>query len=96
MKNKIKCNFTSCWSDGNTITTPCIYYPKTGEVIPEINNGIIPTGSLEKEYITLPDKEEKLICNICHTYVLKTVINENNHDLYEDLVCSDPECEDTY
>jgi hypothetical protein len=90
----IKCQFTSEWSDGSVITTPCIYDPKTGEVTPEVSKGRIPTGSLEREFITLPDGEELDVCQNCHGFVLKPVMNPGRakHDLVEETVCSDPDC----
>lgn len=94
--NLIKCEFTSIWSDGSIVTTPCIYNPETGEVIPEVSNGPIPTGSLEREYITLPDGEEKDVCPVCHGFVMKSEMNPGRakHDLIEEEVCSDPNCSD--
>jgi hypothetical protein len=95
MKN-IKCEFTSEWDDGSIVTTPCIYHPKTGEVSPEVSKGRIPTGSLEREFITLPDGQEKDVCPVCHGYILKTEMNpgQAKHDLIEEEVCSDPNCSD--
>jgi len=91
----IKCTFTSEWDDGSVVTTPCIYDPKDGEVTPEVSKGRTPTGSLEREYITFPDGEEKEVCNVCHGYVMKTEMNPGiGHDLNEEQVCSDPECSD--
>jgi hypothetical protein len=67
--SKIKCSFTSEWDDGSIVTTPCIYDTKTGEVTPETSTGPIPEGSLEREYITLPDGDEKEVCQVCHSYL---------------------------
>lgn len=93
---EIKCEFTSEWSDGSIVTTPCIYDPKTGEVTPEVSKGHIPTGSLEREYITFLDGDEKDVCPVCHGFVMKTVMNpgQAKHDLVEETVCSDPNCND--
>jgi hypothetical protein len=95
-KNEIKCTLTSEWSDGSVITTPCIYDTKTGEVTPEVSKGRIPTGSLEREFISLDDGEEKDVCPVCHGFVLKTAMNpgQAKHDLVEEQVCSDPDCSD--
>ena len=94
-KNEIKCEFTSEWSDGAVITTPCIYDPKTGEVTPESSKAM-PEGCLEREYITLSDGEEKNVCPVCHGFVLKAKMNpgQAKHDLVEEQVCSDPNCSD--
>jgi hypothetical protein len=93
-KNEIKCEITSEWSDGSIVTTPCIYNPKTGEITPEVSKGRIPTGSLEEEYITLPDGELKNVCQVCHGFVIKTNPGQAKHDLVEEEVCSDPTCSD--
>jgi hypothetical protein len=89
----IKCTFTSVWSDDSAITTACEYDPKTGEVISSTVD-INPDGCLEREYITLPNKEEIEVCPTCHSYVMKTVMNPGiGHDLNEEEECSDPDCE---
>jgi hypothetical protein len=95
MSKEIKCIFTSEWDDGSTVTTPCIYDPKTGEVTPQVSKGRVPKGSLEREFITLPGDEELDVCQVCHEYVMKTVMNpgQAKHDLVEEQVCSDPDCE---
>lgn len=95
---KCKCEFTSIWSDGSIVTTPCIYDSKTGEVSPEVSKGHIPSDTLEREYITLPDGEEKEVCQVCHGFVMKSVLNpgQANHDLIEEEVCSDPDCSNEY
>jgi len=71
----IKCEFTSVWDDGSEVTTPCIYDPATGEVTPEVSKGRIPEGCLEREFITLPDGDEKEVCPVCHGFVMKTEMN---------------------
>jgi len=90
----MKCEFTSEWSDGCVITTACVYDEKSGEVTPEIS-GFYPKGSLEREYITLPDGEEIEVCSECHGFVMKNVMNpgQAKHDLVEEKVCSNPDCE---
>lgn len=92
----IKCEFTSEWDDGSVVTTPCEFNPDTGEVHPETSNGPIPEGCLEREYITLHDGEEKEVCNTCHGFLVKKVMNpgQAKHDLIEEEVCSDPSCSD--
>jgi len=95
-KKEIKCEFTSVWSDGSVVTTPCIYDSKTGEVTPEVSKGRIPVGSLEGEYITLPDGEEKDVCPTCHGFVLVGKMFEGvGKCLDEEFVCSDPNCNDS-
>jgi hypothetical protein len=95
-KTEIKCEFTSVWDDGSIVTTPCIYDPKTGEVTPTVSEGQIPTGSLEREFITFSNGDEIVVCKVCHGFVMKSVMNpgQAKHDLVEEEVCSDPDCSD--
>ena len=89
----MKCTFTSIWDDGSVVTTPGTYDPETGEVDAEVSKGPIPTGCLEREFITLPDGDEKDVCMQCHSYVLKTVMGDladGSYGEYEE--CSDPDC----
>jgi hypothetical protein len=98
MKNReIKCSFTSEWSDGSVVTTPCVYDPKTGEVTPEVSKGRVPTGTLEREFITLPGDEEIEVCNTCHEYVVRSAMVPGAGDdttLEEVPSCMNPECDD--
>ena len=91
---EIKCEFTSVWDDGSIVTTPCIYYPKDGEVTPEVSKSRIPEGSLEREFITLPDGEELEVCSCCHGFVLKNTVGDRADLSYGEIEeCSDPDCE---
>jgi hypothetical protein len=96
---EINCTFTSIWTGGTQITTPCIYFPKTGEVSP-VSVDADPKGQLKREYITVStdplgnDEEEIEVCMTCHGFVMKAAMNPGiGHDLNEERVCSDPECE---
>lgn len=90
---KIKCDFTSVWDDGSEIVTSCVYNPKTGEVDAEVTNKN-PDGGLSREYITLPDGEEKEVCKFCHCFVLKTVVDDKaDLSFGESEECSDADCE---
>jgi len=89
----MKCEFTSVWDTGPVVTTPCEYDPETGLVNPEVSKGPVPTGSLECEYITLPDESELEICPECHEYVLKTVVGDRADLSYGELKeCPNPDC----
>jgi hypothetical protein len=95
----IKCEFTSVWSGGEIVTTPCTYNPKTGEVSSDTSNVNV-SGSLVREYITLNEgpkdeyEEEKDVCTTCHDYVMKTVIGDRSDESFGEYdVCSDPDCE---
>jgi hypothetical protein len=91
----IACAFTSEWSDGSTVTTQCVYNPDTGEVTPEVSQGPVPTGTLDEEYITLPDGTLINICMVCHSFVLKPAMNPGiGHTLYEAEECRNPDCSD--
>jgi hypothetical protein len=90
---KINCEFTSVWGDDSLIVTPCVYDPETGEVDAETVDEN-PDGGLTREFITLPDGEEKEVCTSCHRYVLKTVVGDNADQSFgESEECSDPNCE---
>jgi hypothetical protein len=91
----MKCEFTSVWDDGSVVTTPCEYDPETGLCDPEVSKGPIPTGMLKEEFITLPDGKECLVCNVCHEYTMRPVINEHTgKQLSEELECNNPNCSD--
>jgi len=103
MKKKsalIKGSFTSEWSDGSVVTTPCVYDPRTGEVVEiKVSKGRVPTGTLEREFITIPTdplgKEELEVCPTCHEYVVKSaMVPGQGHDLDEVPSCMNPECDD--
>ena len=89
----VNCTFTSEWDSGSNVTTPCIYNPKTGEVSPDIYKGNVP-GTLERQFITLPDEEDIEVCPVCQEYVIRTVMNpgQAKHDLIEEEACSNPDC----
>jgi hypothetical protein len=72
----ITCVFTSIWSEGSEITTPCTYDPKTREVFPELSDSADPDGYLEREYITLSNEDELNVCTNCHRYVLIPVVGD--------------------
>jgi hypothetical protein len=86
-------SFTSVWDDGSEITTPGTYDPETGEVTGEVSKSLPPKGTLIREFITLPDGDEKDVCMECHSYVLKTVVGERADLSYgEYQTCSDTDC----
>jgi len=94
-KEMIKCSFTSVWDDGSIVTTSCDYDPETGEVHPETSNGPIPTGCLEREFITIADEDELEVCGNCHEYVLKTVMGDRADLSYGEMKeCPNPDCAD--
>lgn len=92
---KIKGIFVSYWSDGK-IVTPCYLDTKTGELFPETVD-VQDMGTLEREKFYVGDSEdgdEYDVCPVCHEYVLKSVMNPGiGHDLNEEQVCSNPDCE---
>jgi len=95
----VKCTFTSVWDSGlvirsmSNVTTPCVYNPKTGEVTPEVYKGEV-SGTLERQFITLPDGEDIEVCSECQEYVIRPVMNpgQAKHDLIEEGACSNPDC----
>jgi hypothetical protein len=81
-------SFTSVWSDGTIITTPATYDPATGEVTAKTVD-VDPDACLVREYITLQDDEEIDVCMVCHSYVMKTVMEEGvGKSLKEVKICS--------
>ena len=92
-RTEIACSFTSEWDDGSIVTTDCFYNEETGEVEPEVSKGVVPTGMVLKEYITLEDGEEITVCPDCHGYVLKTIVGDQADLSYgEAQECSDKNC----
>ena len=89
----IPCSYTSEWDDGSVVTTPCVYNEVTGEVEPEVSEGPVPTGMVDREYITLEGGSQIEVCPECHEYVLKTIVDDN-HDLSfgSHQECSNPNC----
>ena len=91
--SEIKCSFTSSWTK-SSIIIPCVFNSETGEVHPEMSP-VKPKGSLEKEFITLPDGDEREVCPTCHEYILKTVMGDRADLSYGEIkVCSNPNCEE--
>jgi hypothetical protein len=91
----INCKFTSEWSGGEIVTTDCTYDESTGQVNPEVSHGVIPTGELITEYITLYNGDEIEVCCDCHEYVMRTVMvpmEYNSSCLYESTECRDKNC----
>lgn len=87
--------FTSVWDDGSIITTPATLNENSGEVTAKSVDADI-DGCLEREYFSPNDDEDEEIevCTTCHSYILKTVMNPGmGHDLIEEQVCSNPDCE---
>lgn len=88
-----ECEFTSVWDDGSTVTTPCEYDPKTGQVFPEMSQGESPEGSVVKEYISLDNGNEIQVCPNCHEYATEVVIVPGiGKMLNESIVCRSPNC----
>lgn len=86
----VSCKFTSVWDSGVEINSNATYDPATGYI--EVGDSDSQPGHgdcLVKEYITLPDEfnTELEVCNICHEYVLETVMGRR------DKQCRNPDCE---
>lgn len=80
----IDCKFTSEWDDGSVVTTPCKYNPTTGHCEPEVACGTIPTGMVEREYITLNGGTIE-VCPDCHEYIMEVDYDESSR-------CANSEC----
>ena len=93
-ENMIKCTFTSVWDDGSEVTTGCQYNPNTGLCEPEVSPNEPPTGSLEREYITLEDGKELDVCPECHGYLLKTTVEDRADLSYGEVTrCMNEDCD---
>lgn len=91
----INCTFTSVWED-MSVTSSNVYNPETGEVITDTVD-VNPTGSLVREYITLPDGDELEVCSTCHEYVMRKVMVEGvGKQLEEATICANDECESNH
>ena len=90
----IKCIFTSIWRDGSVINNPCEYNTVTGEIFKDFTD-THSDGTLENEYITLPDGTERNVCPICHSFTMMTVMVPDNtgKGIHESLECEDPDCD---
>ena len=93
----MKGTFVSVWDDGTEIRTPATLDTETGEVDAETAD-IENLDILQREYFESDESfnsgEEYDICPECHEYILKTVMKEGiGSTLYEDRVCSNPDCE---
>ena len=93
----MKGTFVSVWDGGTEIRTPAELNTETGEVTTESTDA----GNVEvldREYFESTEffnaGEEFEICPDCHTHILKLVMKEGiGHTLHEELVCTDPDCD---
>ena len=81
----VKCSFTSVWDTGDVVTTDCEYNSETGLCEPEVSKAEPPTGSLDREYITLEGGEEIEVCQDCHEYVLKPTMGDRSDCSYGEM-----------
>jgi len=89
----VKCTFTSVWDDGSVVTTNGQYDPNTGLCQPEVSPNEPPTGSLDREYITLEDGKELDVCPECHEYLLKTTVEDRSDLSYGEVTqCMNEDC----
>lgn len=88
----LKGSFISVWEEG-TVQTEGTLDLKDGEVTCRTTKSKN-LGSLEREYFEDKDGNEYEVCTICHSYILKGVMNPGMyHDLIEEQECSNPDCE---
>lgn len=93
MREPVKCEFTSVWSDGSIVTTPAIYYPEERRVEAEASDSADPDGYLEREFIEFEDGDTLEVCIDCHEYTLKPVMVPGvGHCLDESLECPNHDC----
>ena len=90
----VLCTFTSVWNGNEVVSTPGTYDPDTGEVTCEVSNGPIPEGTLDREFVTLPDGTELEVCTDCHEYVERTFMGQRADLSYGEITeCTNPECD---
>ena len=91
----IKGTFVSNWDDGKVVT-PCELNLKTGELFTKSATvGNLGTLKSEKFYVDGDeDGDEYDVCPDCHEYILRSEMNPGSgHDLDEEPVCSNPDCD---
>ena len=87
--------FRSEWSDGSVVDTPAKLKLKDGELYigGQIDNGCIDHGHLVRE-VFISDEREYDVCKCCHEHIMKSVMVDGiGHNVFEDVVCSDKDCE---
>jgi len=88
----LKGSFISVWNDG-TVQTEGTLDTKDGEVTCK-SVDTPDYGSLEREFFEDKDGNEYEVCTTCHSYIMKSEMNPGiGHDLNEEQVCSDPDCD---
>ena len=87
----MKGTFISYWSEGK-VATPCTLDIQSGELSPDtVDAGDM--GILESEKFVADNGDEFDVCPDCHSYIMKTVIDDRADLSYgEYQVCSDPDC----
>ena len=93
-----KCTFVSVWDGGVCIESPAELDETTGEICAASVDVTLLEDEpdiLEREYLEMPDGEEKEVCPVCHEFILKTVMEEDKvgHGLSEVQRCSSPHCD---
>ena len=85
-------SFVSVWDEG-TVQTQGTLNTKTGEVTAKFVN-VPDLGSLKREYFEDETEDTYEVCTECHEYILKSEMNPGiGHDLNEERVCSNKDCE---
>ena len=86
-----KGNFRSVWDEG-IITTPATLDTETGEVI--TNSVDSSFEHLIDEHFEAEDGDEYEVCDMCHEYILKTIMVDGIGSCLDEVeVCSNPECD---
>lgn len=94
MKEKfIKGTFTSVWSCGE-VSTHAVLDTETGELNIEMSDYEIDNDAIcEREYFTDKDGNEYKVCNICHSFITKSVMKSAGKCLDEVECCMNKECD---
>ena len=90
-----KGTFTSVWSDGTEITSPCEFDRETNKIptVDDSSGDNTVHGELVKEYVTDKNGAKLIVCENCHYQILRPakVINKLQNGLCEEAngLCCD-------
>lgn len=89
----MKGTFISIWDDGIEISSPAELNEQTGELIVE-QVSIDNLDILDNEIFIDESGNEFEVCEICHNYIMKTIMVDGiGHTYEEKSVCSNKYCE---
>lgn len=91
--NEVKCVFVSVWDGDITLRSPAIYHKHDHSVEVLETHDVDGLDHLDREYVEMPDGEERRVCPTCHDHVLVPVMVEGvGKSLVQDYECPSPTC----